>query len=140
MNYDWFTRILDVFNQYIYPMYDLVARNRIDCEVPVASEITDSEYLSQLASKLPGFLESICNSKVGIAIYNAGTDVVENDSLGGLRLSPSAILDRDLLVISELRRRKIPTVMLLSGGYTNKSYRLVANTVIELLNQYGSAG
>jgi histone deacetylase 11 len=28
--------------------------------------------------------------------------------------------------------------MLLSGGYSRESYRLVANTVVELLRRYGS--
>lgn len=132
--------IFDVFNSRIYPVYDVDARNRIDCEIPIGSNVTDQEYLSELKSKLPGFLDSICNSNVGLAIYNAGTDVVINDPLGGLRLSPSTILERDLFVVSELRQREIPSIMLLSGGYTKQSYQLVANTVNKLFTQRGNAG
>ena len=120
--------IFDIFNSRIYPA-DPKARNRIDCEVPINSTTTDSEYMSLLQSKLPGFLDSVTKSKVGIAFYNAGTDVFASDPLGQLNISAQTILNRDLFVVGELRKRGIPTVMVLSGGYTKESYRLVANSV-----------
>lgn len=125
--------IFDVFNSHIYPMFDVDARKRIDCEIPVTSDTSDKEYMSQLRSRLPGFLDSVCNTKVGLAVYHAGTDVYENDPLGGLHLSAATILDRDLFVISELRKRQIPSIMMLSGGYTAQSFMLVANTITRLI-------
>jgi histone deacetylase 11 len=68
-----------------------------------------------------------------LAIYNAGTDVFAGDKLGGLCLSAEDVLARDLFVIQEFRRHKLPFVILLSGGYSAQSYRLVANTVARLL-------
>ena len=125
--------IFDVFNSRIYPMYDVNARNRIDCEVPVTSSCTDEEYMRELRNRLPGFLDSICSSPVGLAVYNAGTDVIAGDPVGGLSISAGAIRARDLFVVDQLRERKIPTLMLLSGGYTKQSFRLVADSVIPLL-------
>lgn len=125
--------IFDIFNCRIYPVFDVDARARIDCDVGITSTCTDSEYIRELKTRLPGFLESACNSPVGLAIYNAGTDVFAGDPLGGLNISSETIRQRDLFVVGELRKRDIPTIMLLSGGYTKESYRLVADSVIGLL-------
>jgi histone deacetylase 11 len=113
-------------------MFDVRAKARIDCPVAVTDSTTDEEYLSELYSRLPGFLDSVCRAGVGLAIYNAGTDVFANDPLGGLNISAEAILKRDLFVVSELRKRNLPTTMVLSGGYTKNSYRIVADSMIEL--------
>lgn len=125
--------IFDMFNCRIYPMFDVQARKRIDCEVAITSACTDSEYMRELRNRLPGFLDSVSHGPVGLAIYNAGTDVFAGDPLGGLNISASTIRERDLFVVGELRKRKIPTAMVLSGGYTQSSHQLVADSVIALL-------
>ena len=124
--------LFDIFNHQIYPA-DPDARRRIDCEVPINSSTTDDQYMHELESRLPGFLDSAANSKPGIAFYNAGTDVFASDPIGRMNISSNTILKRDLFVVKELRKRKIPTVMVLSGGYTKESYRLVADSVTELV-------
>lgn len=126
--------LFDIFNGSIYPRYDTEARQRVDCAIPITAACTDAEYMQALRSRLPGFLDSVCRSPVGLAIYNAGTDVFAEDPLGGLRISAATIVERDLYVVSELRKRNLPTVMVLSGGYTKESYQLVAASVIELLS------
>lgn len=126
--------IFDMFNSMIYPSYDVEARERIDCAVGLPDGCHEVDYLGDLKKRLPGFLDSIAHQqRVALAIYNAGTDVFVSDPLGGLELSADAILQRDLLVVQELRKRQVPTVMLLSGGYTPVSYTLVADSVIRLL-------
>jgi histone deacetylase 11 len=132
--------IYDAFNPHIYPAYDHEARTRIDCSVPVPAHCTGAEYLRLLELSLPGFLDSIGRTgRVGLAVYNAGTDVFEGDELGGLGLSAAEVLARDLYVVEQFRARNVPVVMLLSGGYSRESYRLVANTVVALLRRYGNA-
>jgi histone deacetylase 11 len=127
----------DAFNPRIYPAYDRQARERIDCPVPLPADCTGAEYLRLLELSLPGFLDSVGRSgRVALAVYNAGTDVFAGDALGGLSLSAADVLARDLFVIEQLRSRGVPVVMLLSGGYSRESYRLVANTVVELLQRY----
>lgn len=123
----------DIFNCRIYPMFDVYARKRIDCDVGITSTCTDSEYMRELEVRLPRFLDSVSNSPVGLAIYNAGTDVVASDPLGGLDISAATVRKRDLFVVGELRQRNIPTIMVLSGGYTKQSFQLVADSVIGLL-------
>jgi histone deacetylase 11 len=127
--------LFDIFNSRIYPAFDVEARERVDDAVSVTSACTDAEYLAELRRRLPGFLDSVANAPVGLAVYNAGTDVVAGDPLGGMNISPDAVLARDLFVVNELRQRQIPTIMVLSGGYTRQSYRLVARSVIELLER-----
>lgn len=129
--------IYDAFNADIYPAYDHAARERIDCPVPLHSGCTGPEYMGLLERSLPGFLDSVTRSgRVGLAVYNAGTDVFEGDQLGGLGLPAATVLERDLYAVEQLRSRGIPVVMLLSGGYSRESYRLVASTVVEFLQRY----
>jgi histone deacetylase 11 len=125
--------IFDIFNCRIFPLFDVDARSRVDCEVGITNSCTDAEYMRELRKRLPGFLDSVSNSPIGLAIYNAGTDVFAGDPLGDLNISAAIILERDLYVVGELRKRGIPTVMVLSGGYTKQSYRLVADSVIGLI-------
>jgi histone deacetylase 11 len=130
--------VYDAFNRDIYPN-DPAARARIDCPIPLPPGCAGAAYLQLLKSSLPEFLDAVQrNGRVGLAVYNAGTDVFQGDLLGGLRLDAADVLARDLYVIEQLRARNIPAVMLLSGGYSRESYRLVANTVVELLRRYGS--
>jgi histone deacetylase 11 len=126
--------IFDVYNGDIYPSYDRVARQRIDCDLPLTSNCTEGEYLTTLERSLPGFLDSIGRSRrVGLAIYNAGSDVYHGDSLGGLNLSAEGVLRRDRFVVDELRLRNLPVVMLPSGGYSRESYKLLADSVQALI-------
>lgn len=127
--------LFDIYNCRIYPIFDVEARNRIDCDVGITSACTDFEYMRELETKLPGFLDSVCNSPVGLAIYNAGTDVFTGDPLGGLNISAATIRQRDLFVVGELRKRNIPTIVVLSGGYTKQSFQLVADSVSGLLER-----
>ena len=132
--------IFDMYNKDTYPNEDYQARERIDCNVPLSFNYSGSAYLRLLREKLPGFLDSISKSnKARLAIYNAGTDVFIEDRLGGLALSEKDVLNRDLFVLESLAERHIPAVMLLSGGYSRESYRLVATTVLELIKRHSSS-
>lgn len=87
---------------------------------------------------LPVFFDSISHSeRVELAVYNAGTDVYAGDALGNLNVTAEHVLERDLFVIDQLRQRDISVAMLLSGGYSRESYRLVFETVNALVNKYG---
>jgi histone deacetylase 11 len=128
-------RIFDMFNADLYPYDDHVARDRIDCPILLESGCTGREYLSLLTSRLPMFLDVV---EPALAIYNAGTDVFTGDDLGLMSLSAGDVLERDLFVIEQCRSRSVPTVMLLSGGYSAESYGLVAETVARLIETTGS--
>jgi histone deacetylase 11 len=128
--------IFDMYNGRAYPWYDLVAKQRIDCDLPLLPGCQGPEYLATLRERLPPFLDSASRSRpIALAIYNAGTDVFVEDELGGLALSADEILERDLFVIRECRSRRIPLLILPSGGYSRKSYQLIARTAATVLAQ-----
>lgn len=132
-------RLFDVFNGEIYPQQDVAARERIDHAIPLPCFTSGGDYLRRLKDELPEFLDAPLPKSLnieGIAIYNAGTDVLDGDEVGLLSLSPDDVVERDLFVIGELRRRNIPVVMLLSGGYSPQSYRVIAESVTTILERW----
>jgi histone deacetylase 11 len=132
------TFIFDMYNEAIYPTGDWVARDRIDCKIPIPIGCEGKYYLGQLKSRLPVFLDSITRSgNVGLAIYTAGTDVFTGDDLGLMALSAADVLERDQFVVDQLRQRQLPTLMLLGGGYTSESHRLIAASTTAILRHHG---
>lgn len=69
---------------------------------------------SSWIEKLPSIVESF--SDCDLIIYNAGVDSHVDDPLGGY-LTTEQIEMRDGLVLNPLRRKFIPTVVSLAGGY-----------------------
>ncbi len=91
-----------------------------------------------MKERLPVFLDSVTRKgDVRLAIYNAGTDIFSGDQLGGLNISEAGVLHRDQFVLDELIERGIPTVVLLSGGYSGESYLLVAQMAEYVLKTWG---
>ena len=125
--------LLDMYNCEIYPQ-DSKAIARLDGNLPLASNTRSAEYLDKLQHYLPIFLAGIDCPK--IAFYNAGTDIYEHDPLGRLKVSAQGIGDRDRFVFQTLVAVGIPTVMVLSGGYTRESYQLVATSVADVLETW----
>lgn len=126
----------DMFNRGAYPCLDRIARERIDCAIPLSAGCEDAEYLQKLRDQLPGFLGSVGgNGSLALIVFNAGTDPYEGDQLGGLSLSASGMQERDRFVIKSARNRGVPLLMLPSGGYSEMSYRLLADSVADLLSR-----
>ncbi len=122
--------LFDMHNEAIYPMWDAPARERIDCPIGLAPGCPGSTYLSRLESCLPSFLDSIRRSApIALAVYNAGTDVLEDDALGGLALTIDEVLLRDRFVLEATHSRAIPTVVVTSGGYGKQSYQSIARMI-----------
>ncbi len=127
--------IFDMYNRRLYPG-DQVARERIDYEVQVEPKTDGPTYLEKLRRALPEVLDRA--GSLAIAIYIAGTDVYVGDRLGNLRLSEDDVLSRDQMVFEAFAQAGVPLVMTLGGGYSAVSYRLVANTLLYALQQWGT--
>lgn len=119
--------IFDMYNRDIYPQDRWAAKRNKNYNIPISSGTEDFDYLELLRDNLPGFLEELNHPK--IVFYNAGTDVYCGDPLGSLAVTERGILERDRFVFGLLKKLKIPFVMVLSGGYTRQSYKLVADSV-----------
>ncbi len=67
-------------------------------------------------------------------IYNAGTDTMEGDPVTHLGQTAEAIKDRDVVVVESWRRRGIPVLMCMSGGYGAAVPKVVAESLCNILN------
>lgn len=92
----------------------------------------DDEYLGKVELHTEGALNEV---RPDIIVYNAGTDILDGDPLGGLAISPQGIVKRDEIVFRAARRRGIPILMVTSGGYQKRTARIIADSIINLRRQ-----
>ncbi|MBN1897484.1 MAG: histone deacetylase [Spirochaetes bacterium] len=121
--------IFDIYNSMIYPM-DNEVKQYIDCDYPVSSFTKDSEYLKILKEKIPFVIK---RSSCDLIIYNAGTDIFKDDPLGHMNITTQGIIQRDEMVFRQALKRKIPILMVLSGGYTKQSSLIIGKSIENLL-------
>jgi acetoin utilization deacetylase AcuC-like enzyme len=74
----------------------------------------DEEYLTALRAHFPRLYQEY---KPDLVLYLAGADPFEGDQLGSLRLTKDGLRQRDLIVIGEARRIRLPVAVVLAGGY-----------------------
>nr|XP_020665771.1 histone deacetylase 11 [Pogona vitticeps] len=86
--------IMDVYKRYIYPG-DGFAKRAIRWKVELDWGTEDAEYLQKVQAHVESALNEV---KSDIVVYNAGTDILDGDPLGGLAISPQGIIDRDEIV------------------------------------------
>ncbi|KAJ4808636.1 Histone deacetylase 2 [Rhynchospora pubera] len=120
--------ILDMYNAGIYPL-DYEARRYINQKVELVSGTNTEAYLEQLDKALE---VAKINFDPGLIVYNAGTDILEGDPLGRLKISPEGVAMRDEKVFRFAKERNIPLIMLTSGGYMKSSARVIADSIINL--------
>ncbi|KAK7907408.1 hypothetical protein WMY93_016020 [Mugilogobius chulae] len=123
--------IMDMYNRHIYPR-DGYAKRAIKRRVELDWGTEDSEYLQKVELHCEGALNEV---QPDIIVYNAGTDILDGDPLGGLSISPHGIVKRDELVFKAARRRGIPILMVTSGGYQKKTARIIADSILNLHQQ-----
>ncbi|MEM1000482.1 MAG: histone deacetylase [Bacteroidota bacterium] len=118
----------DLYNAQIYPQ-DLPAREFIKYNYPVPLGTRDLPYLKLLQKELP---KAITAERPDLIIYNAGSDIYENDPLGQLKVSAAGIVVRDETVFQLARHHKIPILKVLSGGYTPESANIIGSSIRNL--------
>ncbi|MFN7984787.1 MAG: histone deacetylase [Vicinamibacterales bacterium] len=102
-----------------------------DLDVTFADGTGDDEYLSALTQHLPVVLDE---TEPDIVFYLAGADPYVGDRLGKLGLSIDGLRERDRYVFEQCRRRVIPVVVAMSGGYATDIEAIVTihtNTIAE---------
>jgi acetoin utilization deacetylase AcuC-like enzyme len=98
-------------------------------------KVDDDKYLEQLRV-LPKLIEK---HRPDLIIYLAGADPFFEDRLGGFLLTKDGLLRRDAYVLSLCNELKVPTAIVLGGGYARNTEDTVAihlNTiraVVELI-------
>lgn len=120
--------IMDMYNSQIYPL-DYEARRHIDQKIELVSGTRTKEYLEQLDRAL-----EIARNQFDpeLVVYNAGTDILDGDPLGRLKISSEGVAIRDEKVFRFAKEKNAPIVMLTSGGYMKSSARVIADSIINL--------
>lgn len=98
-----------IHQENLYPV-----KQRSDWDIGLEDFTRDEDYLAKLAAAVPRILNE---HRPDIVVYQAGVDPYEMDQLGALRLTRRGLGERDELVVEECRRRAVPIVGLLGGGY-----------------------
>ncbi|RKY47379.1 MAG: histone deacetylase [Candidatus Neomarinimicrobiota bacterium] len=122
--------IVDVYNCQIYPR-DYEAKQYITYDFPIVSYTKDDEYLSIIDS----IRKIISIEKPNLIIYNAGTDIDENDPLGRLKISEEGTIKRDEIVFESAKENNVPILMLLSGGYSKQSAIIISKSIENILTK-----
>ncbi len=93
--------------------------------IALGAGVTDEVYLGTLLKTLPDVAESF---QPGMVIYLAGADPAADDQLGNWKITAEGMLTRDRFVTELFRRRRrpLPMVVLLAGGYGARAWRYPA--------------
>lgn len=84
----------------------------LDMALPDGTE--DAAYLEALAA---GLEQALTEAGADLAIYLAGADPHEGDTLGRLSLTKAGLAQRDRLVLDACRRWGVPVAVTMAGGY-----------------------
>ena len=105
------------------------ARKEIsDLDLPLPEGTNDVLYLKLLNETLPRLLDEV---QPDFVFYLAGVDVLATDKLGHLALTRDGCRRRDELVLGLCHRHRLPVVVCMGGGYSERIIDIVeahANT------------
>jgi acetoin utilization deacetylase AcuC-like enzyme len=91
--------------------------------------VSDAVYLGAL---VPAVRRSLDKFQPEMVFYIGGADPYRDDQLGGLDISMNGLKERDKNVFLEARKRRIPVVTALAGGYARRlqdTVQIHANTI-----------
>jgi histone deacetylase 11 len=120
----------DIHQDGIYP----IPKERNDVDIALPAGTGDSSYLAVLRERLPAAFDA---SRPDIVILQAGVDVLAGDPLADFEISPEGVIERDATVFAEARRRGIPIVMVLGGGYSKQAWEVQYRSIRNLIECYG---
>ncbi|KAG2488842.1 hypothetical protein HYH03_012639 [Edaphochlamys debaryana] len=126
--------ILDAYNEGVFPA-DRLAKSAIDVPMPLRPLTPTATYLQLLDRALERAAEQL--PRPDLVVYNAGTDVLEGDPLGGLAVSAAGVIQRDERVWRWcLETARCPVLMLLSGGYAPESAAVITASLANLFRTF----
>jgi histone deacetylase 11 len=130
-NWPW-AKILDLYEKDIFP----VPKEPEDYPLAVGPGLTGRKYMEMVENTLAEALDAV---QPDLVVYNAGSDPFIGDPLARYRLTKGDLADRDLQVVSMARERAIPVAMVLSGGYSTKSWEIHADAIESILVRFDRA-
>jgi acetoin utilization deacetylase AcuC-like enzyme len=109
-----------------YPAY----KPPSNIDLNMADGVEDDEYLDALLASVKDALDQF---EPDMVFYVGGADPYREDQLGGLSLTIKGLQARDRGVFVEARRRGIPVVTTLAGGYARRvedTVQIHVNTIL----------
>jgi acetoin utilization deacetylase AcuC-like enzyme len=101
-----------------YPFHKEVS----DLDVELPDGIGDDAYLGLLRDHLPDLVE---RERPDFAFYLSGVDILSTDKFGKLGVSLQGCQQRDAMVFTLLRDKKIPCAVAMGGGYSPRVKTIV---------------
>ncbi|MFQ5882275.1 MAG: histone deacetylase [Candidatus Methylomirabilales bacterium] len=98
-------------------------KQQSDLDIGLEAGLEDDWYLEELSRHFPPTLEIF---RPHLLIYVAGADPYRDDQEGGLGLTFEGLRRRDQIIFQEAKRRRVPVVVVLAGGYARRTADTVA--------------
>jgi len=95
-----------------YPFH----KEQSDLDIGLPEGTGDATYLSLLRENLPALIERV---RPDLAFFLSGVDILQTDKFGKLNITPEGCSARDETVFSLLKKRHIPCVVAMGGGYSH---------------------
>jgi acetoin utilization deacetylase AcuC-like enzyme len=117
---------LSIHQENNYPAY----KPPSNVDLAMDDGVEDDEYLEAL---MPAVRRALDEFKPDMLFYVGGADPFCEDQLGGLKLSKTGLKKRDHQVFEEARKRGIPIVSTLAGGYARRvedTVQIHINTIV----------
>jgi acetoin utilization deacetylase AcuC-like enzyme len=117
---------LSIHQENNYPAY----KPPSNIDLGMDDGVEDEEYLSAL---MPAVKRALNEFQPDMLFYVGGADPFCEDQLGGLKLSKAGLKKRDRGVFEEARKRNIPVVTTLAGGYARRvedTVNIHVNTIV----------
>jgi acetoin utilization deacetylase AcuC-like enzyme len=99
-------------------------------DLNIDDRVADDEYLETL---MPAVRKGMDEFQPEMMFYVGGADPFCEDQLGGLMLTKKGLQERDRGIFQEARRRGIPVMTTLAGGYARRvedTVRIHVNTIL----------
>ncbi|MCX7919526.1 MAG: histone deacetylase [bacterium] len=103
-----------VFTFSIHQENNYPIKQKSDLDIGLDDFANDSVYLAAMQTVIPKQIDAF---NPDLIVYVAGADPYEHDQLGKLKLTMDGLRHRDDLVTDYCRKKKIPLVIVLAGGY-----------------------
>lgn len=88
-----------------------------DLDIELEDGCDDASYLAALEN---GLQQALGRARAHLAIYLAGADPFEGDTLGRLAVSKAGLAQRDQMVFEACRRAGLPVAVTMAGGYARQ--------------------
>ena len=99
-------------------------------DIPLNKGTSDEQYINILKKNI----QNIEQMEFDIIFFQAGVDILNEDSMGHLNLTKKGIKQRNELILKLSEKKKIPLVIFMGGGYS-KPISHTVNSFVDLFLQ-----